>query len=219
PVRRRFVERLGEHPCRDVGGTPRVTTVARHVDVDLHGRRVAHHRSPVDAGRVEVGLHRAVPGLVDDAFGWASTVEAGAAQCDASVGQRGAQHGEVRADRVDELRDGRERPRAQFDLPAGLDGDTATARQRRAGGSEGELDLRGGDAASRVVDVMGEPFQLEPDGGAGRGFVDGPITDDGEGVARGQAPRGRRHGGYRYPKRAATQVRLRTGASHRYRLP
>ena len=126
-------------------------------------------------------------------------IESCAFECDVRVGERGTQHVDVRTSRVDCIGDRLLRRRTELELAARLERDAAVTRQladvMQHGGEIGRS-----DATTAVVSVVGEPFQLEPDPRRVGGRVDGPITDEVQSVARGQAPRGRRHDGLSMPE-------------------
>ena len=91
------------------------------------------------------------------------------------------------------------RRRAQLDLAAGFDGDASAARQI-ADAAQHWREIDGSHATAAVATVIREPFQLEPDPRTVGGRMNGPITDEVQSVARGQAPRWRRHDGLSMPE-------------------
>jgi hypothetical protein len=91
------------------------------------------------------------------------------------------------------------RRRAQLDLAAGFDGD-ASAPREIADAAQHWREIDGSHATAAVATVIREPFQLEPDPRLVGGRMNGPITDEVQSVARGQAPRRRRHDGLPMPE-------------------
>ena len=167
------------------------STSGRVADVHLERRGAAHHRGAGRAERVEVGVHRAVARLVDDAGPEPAGVGA-----DADDGEPGHAEAGARLERVG-LGD-RERARAvgggrraDLELPAGLEGDAAGVGQRAVDVERGPDAGRVGDAAAGGVDH--EPLELQPD--AGRPGAEPGVADHGARVRDGQAGSGGRHGG------------------------
>ena len=147
----------------------------------------------MDAGAIEVRLHGAIARGVEHASRPATSVESRADEFDGDVEERGPQRTGIGAGGLDRVVDLVERERADLELPTGLDGQATVARKRAVEGAQHRREGVETDPCRGVGGGEGEPFQLEPDSGRPGGLMDGQITDELKGVARGQAPRGRRH--------------------------
>ena len=162
-VRARSRVLLTEQVGHEVRGSPRVGHVAVDVDVDLDRRGVAHHRATGPARRVEVRLHRAIAGGVEDALWHALAIEACRDHLDAVVVECHAQRGRVRLGRVDRIADTVERSSADLELTTRFDGQAAVTGEAAVEPGDHRLELCQGDPPRAIGGGIREPFQFEPD--------------------------------------------------------
>ncbi len=167
-VQRRIRERGHQDRAQQVRQPPAPSVAERagllvaRVHADLHGGGAAHHGPPGRTAPVEVGLHGVVARLAQQAARRVPGVLAVSGERDPEVAQRGPGEREVMGGVRHAGGEGFGGQRAELQLTAGLEGERRSQRQGAGpGGGRSHPGRRHG--TERIVQVVQEPFEFDPD--------------------------------------------------------